>query len=394
MEQTKQDPVKIRFLLLGSLIYNIGISFIWPLTTIYMHQYLHQTLTVAAIVLLLYYGTTLLGNAIGGAIFDKITPFKTILLGAIITSFCALAMFLIPSWPFYPIFLVIYGIGDGVVTTAINSIATTMKTHASSFFFNLLYMTQNLGLVIGSLLVGIITFLGPQAWFASAFTFFVVFTGLLLLFFRKLDQANLVQAAPTPIQRNFSSKKNFWTIISLVICMFFCWLAYEQWDSNLSVHMLNHGISTAEYSFCWTLNSALITISQPILTYFDSYLSKKINARLYIGFTLFASSFLILIGANNYSNYLLAMFILTCGEALAFPAVSAYVHAHAPKNQAGRYQGLVLAGTSAGRALAALFGAILLNHMTMPVLLLILASLIIISLINFILFNSLKQKDA
>ena len=54
MEQTKQDPVKIRFLLLGSLIYNIGISFIWPLTTIYMHQYLHQTLTVAAIVLLLY----------------------------------------------------------------------------------------------------------------------------------------------------------------------------------------------------------------------------------------------------------------------------------------------------------------------------------------------------
>jgi MFS transporter len=115
MEQTKQDPVKIRFLLLGSLIYNIGISFIWPLTTIYMHQYLHQTLTVAAIVLLLYYGTTLLGNAIGGAIFDKITPFKTILLGAIITSFCALAMFLIPSWPFYPIFLVIYGIGDGVV---------------------------------------------------------------------------------------------------------------------------------------------------------------------------------------------------------------------------------------------------------------------------------------
>lgn len=339
MEQTKQDPVKIRFLLLGSLIYNIGISFIWPLTTIYMHQYLHQTLTVAAIVLLLYYGTTLLGNAIGGAIFDKITPFKTILLGAIITSFCALAMFLIPSWPFYPIFLVIYGIGDGVVTTAINSIATTMKTHASSFFFNLLYMTRNLGLVIGSLLVGIITFLGPQAWFASAFTFFVVFTGLLLLFFRKLDQANLVQAAPTPIQRNFSSKKNFWTIISLVICMFFCWLAYEQWDSNLSVHMLNHGISTAEYSFCWTLNSALITISQPILTYFDSYLSKKINARLYIGFTLFASSFLILIGANNYSNYLLAMFILTCGEALAFPAVSAYVHAHAPKNQAGRYQG-------------------------------------------------------
>ncbi|MCZ3622407.1 MFS transporter [Lactobacillus mulieris] len=394
MEKTNQDPVKIKFLLLGSLIYNIGISFIWPLTTIYMHQYLHQTLTVAAIVLLLYYGTTLLGNAIGGAIFDKITPFKTILLGAIITSLCALAMVLIPAWPFYPIFLVIYGIGDGIVTTAINSIATTMKTHASSFFFNLLYMTRNLGLVIGSLLVGIITFLGPKAWFASAFTFFVVFAILLLIFFRKLDHANLVQAAPTPTHQNISTKKNFWIIISLVACMFFCWLAYEQWDSNLSVHMLNHGISTAEYSFCWTLNSALITISQPILTYFDGYLSKKINARLYIGFVLFASSFLILIGANNYWNYLLAMFILTCGEALAFPAVSAYVHAHAPKSQAGRYQGLVLAGTSAGRALAALFGAILLNYVTMPILLLILASLIIIALINFILFNSLRKKDA
>lgn len=388
-----QNPVKTPLLLLGSLIYNIGISFIWPLTTIYMHQYLHQTLTVAAIILLLYYGTTLLGNEIGGWIFDRITPFKTIILGAFITSFCTLAMFLIPAWPFYPIFLVVYGIGDGIVTTAINSIATTMKSHASSYFFNLLYMTRNLGLVVGSLLVGLVTIYGPRAWFISAFGFFAVFIFLILACFKKLDQHNLVQDIEQK-SMTVGVQRSFWVILSLICCMFFCWLAYEQWDSNLSVHMLNNGITTAQYSFCWTLNSALIAISQPILTYFDDFLSKRINGRLYLGFALFASSFLILIGANSYWHYLLAMFILTCGEALAFPAVSAYVHMHAPKSQAGRYQGLVLAGTSAGRALAALFGAVLLNFIKMPILLLILASLIILALINFSIFNNLSKKDA
>ncbi|MCT3441325.1 MFS transporter, partial [Limosilactobacillus fermentum] len=46
-----QTEIKFRWLLLGSFLVNVGNSFIWPLTTVYIHDQLHQSLTVSGIVL-------------------------------------------------------------------------------------------------------------------------------------------------------------------------------------------------------------------------------------------------------------------------------------------------------------------------------------------------------
>ena len=50
-----QTEIKFRWLLLGSFLVNVGNSFIWPLTTVYIHDQLHQSLTVSGIVLLFYW---------------------------------------------------------------------------------------------------------------------------------------------------------------------------------------------------------------------------------------------------------------------------------------------------------------------------------------------------
>ena len=47
----QHKTLAMKWLFLGSLITNTGISLIWPLTTIYMHEYLGEPLTVAGIVL-------------------------------------------------------------------------------------------------------------------------------------------------------------------------------------------------------------------------------------------------------------------------------------------------------------------------------------------------------
>lgn len=53
-----QKTLRLRWLLIGALIVNTASSFIWPLTTVYMHDYLHKSLTVSGWVLFLfhYYG--------------------------------------------------------------------------------------------------------------------------------------------------------------------------------------------------------------------------------------------------------------------------------------------------------------------------------------------------
>lgn len=43
----KKTGFKLQWLLLGSFLGSIGNSFVWPLTTIYIHDQLHQSLTVS-----------------------------------------------------------------------------------------------------------------------------------------------------------------------------------------------------------------------------------------------------------------------------------------------------------------------------------------------------------
>lgn len=80
------DPIKLIWLFAGSLIINTGVSFIWPLTTIYIHNYLHETLTIAGIVLFINSAFTMVGNALGGFLFDKWHPYQTLLTGVSIST--------------------------------------------------------------------------------------------------------------------------------------------------------------------------------------------------------------------------------------------------------------------------------------------------------------------
>ena len=56
----KRRTISLKWLLLGVLITNTAMSFIWPLNTIYIHETLHKSLVVAASVLFLNQLATML----------------------------------------------------------------------------------------------------------------------------------------------------------------------------------------------------------------------------------------------------------------------------------------------------------------------------------------------
>nr|WP_263849749.1 MFS transporter [Lacticaseibacillus pantheris] len=99
-----QRELKLKWLFLGYLITNTGASFIWPLTTIYMHQYLGETLTTAGIVLFFNSMAQVVGNIIGGRLFDKWREDRTMLIGVILVSTATGLLVPFHGWPAYPIF--------------------------------------------------------------------------------------------------------------------------------------------------------------------------------------------------------------------------------------------------------------------------------------------------
>ncbi|WDF83024.1 MFS transporter [Lacticaseibacillus pabuli] len=348
--------LKLKWLFLGYLITNTGSSFIWPLTTIYMHEYLHESLTVAGIVLLFNSLFMVAGSIIGGRLFDTWREDVTILTGIVLVTVSTGLLIVFHGWPAYPLLLIVSGFGNGMTVTAINGFATRVTSKRASFIFNVMYFIQNLGLVFGTLAVGFILPMGITYIFAIAFIMYVLFLGIAWFEYRGKNRPNKARASKQKTKLHLERP-----VLAVLLTLVLVWVFYEQWQSNISAYMLAQGLTVRDYSFLWTVNAVLIVVFQPVLTFLDDWLTKHLHGRLYFGFVLLAVSFIMLIGAKQYFLFVASMSVLTLGEIIALPAVATFVDQFASQDQKGRYQGFVQSCASLGRAIGPLIGALLIE---------------------------------
>jgi MFS family permease len=78
-------PRALWLLIIGMAVNVTGSSFLWPLNTIYIHDHLGKSLSIAGVVLMLNSAASVIGNLFGGSLFDKIGGYKSILLGICIS---------------------------------------------------------------------------------------------------------------------------------------------------------------------------------------------------------------------------------------------------------------------------------------------------------------------
>lgn len=368
--------IQLKWLLIGSLITSTAMSFIWPLNTIYMHNTLHQTLTVAGIVLGVNQLATMLGNWLGGILFDQWSIYYTSLVGVMINILALGLLIFLNSWPIYAFLIVLSGFSNGILTTCIYSLATRVQNKKTSSIFNMLYFTSNFGLVFGTLAVGYLLKIGVSYIFTLASLTQVIFLIIVIRYF------NIVN-----YNKGYSKKKvvvkGKFLIWSVLLALLLSWVVYTQWQSNLSAYMLGKGFSIKQYSFLWTLNAVLIITFQPVLTLFNDFLIKHIISRINVGLFLFAVAFFILLLNHNYFILGISMAFLTFGEILLFPGVASLVDIYAPNNESGIYQGLVQMFTAGGKAVGPFIGAAIIDCSNYKVLFLCLVLIIMAAIFIF-----------
>ena len=240
----KRRTISLKWLLLGVLITNTAMSFIWPLNTIYIHETLHKSLVIAASVLFLNQLATMLGSLIGGKLFDSWSPYYSILLGIVLNIFALGGLIFFHAWPAYALLLILSGLANGISVTCENSLATRVGNHRSSYVFNLLYFASNFGLVFGTLTVGYIMPLGIGYVFAIATIIQILFLVVAVINYN-------IQFDQTMGDRKQAIKKGKLTpkILGALVMVLICWLIYEQWQSNLSTFMVEKGFKVKNYSF-------------------------------------------------------------------------------------------------------------------------------------------------
>ncbi|NLR30914.1 MDR family MFS transporter [Levilactobacillus tujiorum] len=375
-----QQEIRLRWLLLGALFSSIGMSFIWPLTTIYMHNQLGTSLTEVGIILLFYSLANVVGSVLGGRLFDRLNPYY-LTIGGVSVSLVTLGGLVVNhGWPAFPISLIFLGLASGWTLTMVNSLGTTIHSRDGRYIFNMLYFAQNLGIVLGTAMVGYVYNTSVTLLFGIATSLFVLF----------LVVAILCYHAPAVMHRQVSKQQSQQVKIALpnrrIMAGFFIslvviWIMYEQWVSNLSVYMTGMGIPMKDYSLLWTLNAGLIVAFQALINWFSHYFS-NLYLQVYAGIFFVAVSFVTLIFAKDYLHFVIAMVILTMGEATAFPAIPAIVNNLTPTAVKGKYQGMANAWASVGKAVGPLFGGIVIDHSSYTLLFIVaaVANLLILAL--------------
>lgn len=237
---------------------------------------------------------------------------------------------------------------------------TLIRNKDGRYIFNMLYFAVNLGIVLGTSVVGFMYHGSVAPMFMVTASLYVVFLVIVVRFYRiKREKGHQKrQQAAQRVRIKPANLKIMWTFfISLTII----WVMYEQWVSNMSVYITDQGISMPLYSMLWTINASLIVVMQLFMSWANQRI-KNVYLPVYVGALFCGASFIILIWAHQYWMFLVAMIILTVGEATAFPAIPAIVNDLSPMAVKGKYQGLTNAFSSAGKALGPLFGGLIIEN--------------------------------
>lgn len=374
-------PKAIWILIIGMSINITAASFIWPLNMIYISQELGRSLTLAGSVLTLNALAGVIGNLVGGRLYDLIGGYKTILIGLIIAMSSAFTLALLhSSFPAYVSCLAALGFGGGMMIPCMYALAGAVWPEGGRRPFNAMYVSQNVGVAVGSAIGGLLaSFRFDFIFFGNGFMY-VAFFILTLVYIRKFQTERGRQE--TKVFGQAEKKEHqlrFRALAMLCFGFLICWIAYSQWASTIATYTQELGIALPYYSLLWTINGAMIIFCQPLIRFFIQRFVQSLKAQIYVGLFIFMAAYIVLSQTEAYTGFVAAMIILTIGEMFVWPAVPTIAHQLAPQGKAGVYQGIVNSIATGGRMIGPLFGGFIADFFGMQLLFYLIAASFIIS---------------
>lgn len=349
-----------------AFLINTKYSIVWPVSTLYMHQEFHASLTAIGFILMCYSLLNAIGSAIAGQLFDKIDPYIVLVIGVWGILFVSLIGLLAPGLLGYVVFLLPYGFIHGWALTVMYAFVSYMNIGRDSRHdFNLLYLAVNIGLVVGT---GTIGFLynghGIHRLMVVILILAIIVVGVATLTmpttYPRKKAPVTEQVHEEDNQPQDQSVFNTGLIIRVFITLLLMWICYSQWMSNLSVYFLDLGFKTSFYSRLWVVNGIGIILIQLLLLKKKIFHSALSQAQWGISFLLL--SFVLMVFAKTEIPIVTAMILLTTGEALYVPSSPVVVDENTPTKTKGRNQGLVNVFSSLGKALGPFVGGLAIDN--------------------------------
>lgn len=357
-------PRQIKWLFVGTMLFLIGSSLLWPLNSIYITEYLNKNLVVTGYVLMLYQGCNLLGNLLGGRFFDWFGGTKTTVTGIGMSVAALLGMLINNGWPSFPIFLCILGFGTGLIFPAVSALGAILWPEGGRKLFNGIYVANNLGIAFGSAIGGMLAEISFK-WVYIGNVLFLLFFFLIYIWrFRNCKNVE-VEKGVGESGSTRPTTRNLWFFWLLNISFVICWLAFTQWQVTVPPYAVSVGISMAQFSLLWSINGIIIVVGQPVLSMIIHRWAQTYRTQMILGIIFFLLGFINMLWADTFVEFMTAMILLTFAEMFAWPVVPSVANDIAPKGQVGKYQGIASGVSAFGRMVGPVIGTFIVARSTM-----------------------------
>ncbi|MCL6489483.1 MAG: MFS transporter [Alicyclobacillus mali] len=354
-------PKETYAFLVARLFNAMGSAFIWPLTTIYVHNVLHGNYAIAGWVL---FGQSLagaLGQFAGGAMYHRLGPMRLIVGSLLLTALAQWSLMLAHSLPPYAAAIAANSFLISATQPAMNAFVGNRWKPFSARLFNTMYVMTNIGIAVGTALAGVIA--------SVSFTLTFFLNGLLTMSFAAFMWWFLLRLGPetedAPIDAMPQIDRSAWQLFRnyrvyalLGAGMLALSLALAAWNSGVAPYLNQTGHRPDAYSVLWTVNGMLILVGQPVTGWIKRRVTQP-TAQLVLSSALYAAAFAgIAMAHRAYPALVAGMVVATFGEMLNAPTVPELL-TRMTGPHAAFYLGLVGAIGNVG----SLLGPVLFGHL-------------------------------
>lgn len=385
-------PISVWILVIAMALNTTAASFLWPFNTLYIHEFLGESMTLAGMALLVNSALAIVGNYIGGTLFDRIGGKRTLVfsVGLLLMSSFGFLLFH-ATFSGYLIWLGLIGFSSGLVFPTVYAFAGIIWPEGGRRSFNAIYVAQNVGVALGTAMSGQIARFNIEWIFYANFSLSVLFVIVLLFGLRYLKNPakpvvpSQLEAAATTLSSTTMRSMGYVALGYAVL-----WFVYVQWQGTIAVHSKDLGVTISQYSLLWTVNGAMIVFAQPLLNRVLRQFEDDLKRQLLIGSSIFLLAFLVVPFAEGFTMFMVAMVVMTIGEMFVWPAVPTIAAKLAPAGKAGQYQGLVNIAASVGRMIGPTFSGLLFDSFGMNAVFVLLILLIVTANLVFLRIRSLN----
>lgn len=330
MKFLQDYPKEVKVFLIASLVNATGSALMWPLVAMYVFDELGRSMQEAGFIIAIQSLGGIAGQLLGGSLYHKLGV-KRLIVGALAMN--ALTLFALPAasgnWHMFMVVMGLMGLFNSMAQPAIQAFVGFRFSERRGELFNVIYVANNIGVALGTLLSGYLADLSYMLSFVMNGLTSAIFAVFFFVYLRKVGTG---AGQEEPQQRIRHREQSGWRLMGntriylyMSLGTLFLLIGNSVWNTGVSPFIISEGWSKSLYSFLWTLNGILIFAAQPLVSLIKRWFAGTATAQMTASAVFYLSGYAVILLVPSYYGLVLAMVLATLGEMLISPATPAFI---------------------------------------------------------------------